>query len=269
LQKGKVLITGGTSGLGYELVKWFLREGYEVYATGRDQTRITNLNERVKFVKIDFSILADVKNCIQALLDNDTGFDVVINNAGVLSPPKFTLTENSMEYSFQVNYLAHLLINEMIIKNVRFNNPIKIISVTSPTYRYVKPGYKQVDKTGYSPFKVYAESKFYLLLIGEYLRKKYPEKDLIFIGYDPGTFSSEIFRMQNKWFQILYNVAAPFMRSPNKVAQNLGEILKKTELINGAVYRGKKSFRIIDQIEKEAIDVFMTKCYSQIEPYIR
>ena len=76
-----------------------------------------------------------------------------------------------------------------------------------------------------SSFKVYAESKLYLLLIGEYLCSKYPEKRLRFIGYDPGTFSSGIYRMQKKWFQVLYKIAAPFMRSPAKVAKALYQIL--------------------------------------------
>lgn len=269
MQRGKVLITGGTSGLGYELVKFFLREGYDVFATGRNQSRLIDSGERLHFVKVDFSDLADVKKSIQCLLDNGTRFDIVINNAGVLSPSEFTLTGNYVEYSFQVNFLSHLLLDELIVRGKSDIDPLTVVSVTSPVYKYVAPDYKIPEISRYRPFKVYAESKLYLLLIGEHLHKKYPEKDMRFIGYDPGTFSSGIYRMQKSWFQKMYRVAAPFMRSPLKVAKNLGEILEQNEIITGAIYRRKDSYRILNNIDKELIENFMTNCYDMIESFIR
>ena len=44
-------------------------------------------------------------------------------------------------------------------------------------------------------------------------------------SFDPGTFSSGIYRMQKRWFREMYRIAAPFMRSPVKVAKGLAELL--------------------------------------------
>ena len=268
MQKGRVLITGGTSGLGFELVKCFLREGFDVFAFGRDEKRLFDRGERLYFSKVDFSDLSDIKRSFQTLSDNGIGFDIVINNAGVLSPPEFTMTGNGLEYTFQVNFLSHLLLNEMIIREKGNDEPLTIVSVTSPVYRYFKPDFKIPDIIGYRPFKSYAESKLYLLMIGEYLLNKYPGKDLKFIGFDPGTFRSGIYRMQKNWFKKMYLVASPFMRNPSKVARILAEILLEQELVTGVVYRRKNRHRTLDHIDKEEIEKFMAICFDKIESFI-
>jgi NAD(P)-dependent dehydrogenase (short-subunit alcohol dehydrogenase family) len=220
-----ILITGGTSGLGLELVKLFLSEGSEVYVTGRNPKGLPLQNSKLHFIAVDFSDLKAVSEIINKFAGQSIKFDILVNNAGILSPPVYTTTNDSFEYTFQVNFLSHLLIDEMIIRNKTDSAPLTVVSVTSPVYKYVKPDFRMSDINRYRSFKVYAESKLYLLLIGEYLCSKYPEKRLRFIGYDPGTFSSGIYRMQKKWFQVLYKIAAPFMRSPAKVAKALYQIL--------------------------------------------
>lgn len=255
-----VLITGGTSGLGFELAKYFLRKGFNVYATGRDGIHISGLSERVKFIKVDFSDPSDVRKSIQNLLNQGIRFDIVINNAGVLSPPGFTKCSNGIEYTFQVNFLSHLLINELIIKEPVNRSPLIIVSVTSPVYKLVDPDFKLPEPEGYRSFKTYSESKYYMLFIGEYLMDKYPEGNLKFIGFNPGTFSSHIYRLQKGWFRNLYRIAGPFMKSPAKVAAKLGGVLAGKELINGMVYRNDNSYLKLKSDDKKAMAAFFSKC---------
>lgn len=265
MRKGKVLITGGTSGLGHELVKRFLQEGYDVYTTGRNQNNLLNLGDRIRFIKIDFADLSSVKASIQELLNTGISFDIVINNAGVLSPPAYTLTPNGLEYTFQVNFLAHLLIDDLILGKKDNGDPLTIATVTSPVFNFVKSDFKWPDGNAYSAIKSYSESKFYLLLIGEYLNKKYPEKPLSFIGFNPGTFSSGIYRMQNNWFHGMYHIASPFMRNPSKVAGLLKEILLEQEIHNGAVYRNRNNFKVLEHADSKVIDDFMIMCSGKLE----
>jgi NAD(P)-dependent dehydrogenase (short-subunit alcohol dehydrogenase family) len=231
-----VLITGGTSGLGLQLVKIFLSEGCKVYATGRDPKGLPLTNNRLHFIAMDFSDLGAVSATMNEPPLRSVKFDLIINNAGILSPPAFTITKDSIEYTFQVNFLSHLLLDELIIKNTDDKADLMVVSVGSPVYKHVKPDFKMSNIGGYCPFKVYAGSKLYLLLTGEYLRNKYPEKRLKFIGYDPGIFSSGILRMQKKWFQGLYKIAAPFMRSPANVAKKLYGILSAPISNDGVIY---------------------------------
>jgi retinol dehydrogenase-12 len=193
---------------------------------------------------------------------------MIINNAGVLSPSEFTLTENGFEYSFQVNFLSHLLLDELIRNERNDAEPLTIVSVTSPVYRYNKPLFKVVDKNSYRPFKSYADSKFYVLLIGGHLHNKYHEKNLQYFGFDPGTFSSGIYRMQRNWFKGLYKIAAPFMRNPSMVASYLATILEQENHLNGAVYSRVNKFRYPEFIKNESSEKFMKECGNFLDPYI-
>src|SRR5512133_3531568 len=122
----KILITGGTSGLGYELAKYFVSTGAEVYVTGRNPERLTGCGDVIHFIRMDFADLSDVKQKI--LLFSDTKPDLIINNAGVLGPHKFRMTKDGFEYTMQVNFLAHLLIDRMIAGARSSNEPLTIVS---------------------------------------------------------------------------------------------------------------------------------------------
>jgi NAD(P)-dependent dehydrogenase (short-subunit alcohol dehydrogenase family) len=267
-KSGRILITGGTSGLGLELVRSFLRLGYEVYSTGRNQKNVLNLNDKFHFIKADFSDLKEVTAAFHDLEKKSISFDTIINNAGVLSPPEFTLTGDGIEYTFQVNFLSHFLIDELILRKRSNTDPLTMVFVTSPVYKYIKTDFKVPLEKDYHSFKIYAKSKLYLLLIGEYLIRKYPGKKLRFIGFNPGTFSSGIYRMQNNWFKSLYRIAAPFMRSPEDVAFSLTEILGQEQFVNRSVYSFRKSFRDMDSIFNERNNEFLKECQRYIEPYL-
>jgi short-subunit dehydrogenase len=265
-----ILITGGTSGLGLELVKHYLSKSYNVYTTGRDLKNVVYSNERFHFMAVDFSDLSRVAEVIYHLNEQVISFDIIINNAGILSPPVYIETKDGYEYSFQVNFLSHLLLDEIILNNSKSTGFPFLASITSPVYSYMRniPDI-YVDRSDYKAFKSYVSSKFSLVLLGIYLSDKYKENYLRCISFNPGTFSSGICRMQKSWFKRMYSIASPFMRNPSKVAGILTEILQEQEIISGAVYRDKNSFRIPDNIDKEATENFMTKCYELIESYIK
>jgi NAD(P)-dependent dehydrogenase (short-subunit alcohol dehydrogenase family) len=232
----KILLTGGTSGLGLEIAKILISGGAEVYAMGRDLKGYSFANEKFRFIKADFADLKDLKASLSDILSQQIRFDVIINNAGVLSPPGYLETKDGFEYSFQVNFLSHLLINEMIIENKAYSDPLTILAVTSPVYKHIKPDFTFPGKNDYRPFRVYSESKFYLLLMGNYLKDEFKSDKFSFVGFNPGTFGSGIYRMQKPWFHIMYKIAAPFMRSPSKVAGSICRLLEKGEYAFTGIY---------------------------------
>jgi len=262
--KVKILITGGTSGLGLAMVRFFLQKGYEVVATGRNKISIPEYHDSFTFILADFSNLYQTSSVLKQLCETRR-FDIVINNAGILSPPGFTQTADGLECTFQVNFLSHLLVNEIILKNSLPGRPIIIAEVVSPVYRIAEKdlGIPVSDK-GYRPLKAYSNSKFQLALMCSYLPVKYPSAGFTCIGFNPGVFRSNIYRMQKKWFRIMYRIAAPFMRKPEKAAGRFYEVISKENLINGAIYRTGKKPGVIPRIESQASDRFLRECYEKI-----
>jgi NAD(P)-dependent dehydrogenase (short-subunit alcohol dehydrogenase family) len=267
--KGKILITGGTSGLGLGLTRFFLQKGYEVVATGRNKISMPDYNDSFTFTMADFNNLGQTSFAIKRLCETRR-FDIVINNAGILSPPEFTQTADGLECTFQVNFLSHLLVNEIILKNFLPGRPLIIAEVVSPVYRIAEKDLGiPISDEGYRPLKAYSNSKFHLALMCSYLPVKYPALDLTCIGFNPGVFRSNISRMQKRWFRIMYRMAAPFMRNPEKIAGRFYEVLSKADLINGAIYRPGKETGVIPRIDGKASDVFLRECYKKIGQYLK
>jgi retinol dehydrogenase-12 len=264
----KVLVTGGTSGLGLSLVKLFLKKGYEVVATGRQPVTIHEDAGRFTFLMTDFSSLNQTANAAKKLCRNFK-FDIVINNAGVLSPPDFLLTDDGFEYTFQVNFLSQLLLNEIILSNALPGKPVQVLNVTSMVYGIAENQLKIPDSvSGYRPLKAYANSKLYLALMCIHLPVKYPAMNLKCIAFDPGIFSSGIYRMQKKWFRVMYMVGALFMKSPEKTAGRIGEILETEDLINGTIYKSVNRKKKIPAVENKAASVFWQECYKVIGSFL-
>jgi NAD(P)-dependent dehydrogenase (short-subunit alcohol dehydrogenase family) len=269
ISTGKVLITGGTSGLGLELVKLFLNKGYNVVATGRQSLNLPVYEDKFNLFRIDFSDMNQVAVSIKKICDT-YDFNFVINNAGILSPPYFTPTINGFEYTFQVNFLSHLLINEIILREIKDDRTIKIATVTSPVYRLADTDLTvQSGVKDYGAMKAYTSSKLYLTLMCEFLPARYPGLNLKCFSFDPGTFSSGIYRMQKKWFQEMYHIASPFMRSPGKVAKTLSEIIINEEVKNGMIGDIRKRFRPVPVIDEQEKEAFRKACYDRIDPFLK
>jgi NAD(P)-dependent dehydrogenase (short-subunit alcohol dehydrogenase family) len=265
---GKVLITGGTSGLGLQLAKYFLEKGYEVVATGRKNVTIPEYGDRFSLLMADFSDMRQTSEAVKKICRNQR-FDIVINNAGVLSPPDFMLTDNGLEYTFQVNFLSHFLLDEIILKYAEPGQSLLIAATVSPVYRIAEKDLTIYTRASdYWPLKAYSNSKLYLALMCSYIPQKYPSRDLRCIGFDPGVFSSGIYRMQKEWFRILYRIASPFMKNPEKVAVRFGEVIEREDLIDGAIFKSGKGKGRLPVAENKAVNSFWKECNKIIEPYV-
>ncbi len=266
--KRTILITGGTSGLGIELVKQFLGSGNTVIAMGRRRVLFPEFENSFKLFLVDFSDLAQVAHITNKICEAYS-IEVIINNAGILSPPDYKSTVDGFEYTFQVNFLSHLLISEIILSRKKKGGELMIANVISPVYRIAGTEMIfQSGKPGYNAIKAYSASKLYLSQLYKLLHERWAEFNPECFGFDPGTFSSGIYRMQKKWFRTLYHIASPFMRSPEKVAKILYEIIIGTEVENGMIYDIRKRSRSSPEIDEEKIKVFLKACYEVIDPVV-
>jgi NAD(P)-dependent dehydrogenase (short-subunit alcohol dehydrogenase family) len=263
-----ILVTGGTSGLGLELVRVLLKAGYNVTATGRQLPQVDDSDGRFRFCRVDF---ADLKTSAAAFRDlaSDNRFFAVVNNAGVLSPPELTRTSDGLEYTFQVNFLAHLLLNEILLRNKPEPAELKIITVTSPVYRIgVIRDYQNNDASSYSPVRAYSSSKLYLAMMHTILKEKHDGKAPLCYSFDPGTFSSGISRLQKKWFRAMYKIAAPFMRNPSKVAVALAEFVLSDNVSPGAIYNSAGKCRSLPEFESTISKLFIGSSYAMINEFV-
>jgi len=135
--KGNVLITGGSSGIGEAMVKAFAEQGYAVWFTYRSgKNRAENL---VKILS-QFSVTAleldqSKPESITELLRQLPGkIDILINNAavGTRTVEKIAKTEDSQDMAFfQVNAIGPLWLTMKILPTMKKDGSGKIIFVSS------------------------------------------------------------------------------------------------------------------------------------------
>ena len=265
----QILITGGSSGLGLALVRLFLKDGYSVVATGRQQICLPEYGQRFEFHRVDFSNLSQTAESLRKICETHN-FSLIINNAGILSPPVYTATADGFEYTFQINFLSQLIVDEIVLLNADQGSSVKIAAITSMVYRLSSLGsIKLGEVNNYRPLKAYSDSKHLLILMSRHLSAKYKHLYLKCFTFDPGVFSSGIYRMQNKLFRQLYMIAAPYMRKPEKVAAVLADLLINHDIIDGSVYNIRKKIKRFAKTDPSVVDLFWKNVYSTIDIYLK
>ncbi|SFA95932.1 SDR family NAD(P)-dependent oxidoreductase [Selenomonas ruminantium] len=89
MQDKRILISGGTSGIGLAVAKLFLQAGAKVALMGRSEQRgeaaLQELwaGDRAIFVQGDVSRRADCRQALQQVIDKWAGLDVLVNSAGI------------------------------------------------------------------------------------------------------------------------------------------------------------------------------------------
>jgi 3-oxoacyl-[acyl-carrier protein] reductase len=90
LSEAKVLITGGSSGIGLETARVLIEQGARVVICGRNEARLREAADRIGAIAVpaDVSREADVLRLVEAVVNQLGGYNVLINNAafGHFSP---------------------------------------------------------------------------------------------------------------------------------------------------------------------------------------
>ncbi len=174
--KGKlVVITGATSGIGYETAKLFASNGADLLLINRNQeksVRVKNLleqqyNIRCSIHVADFTRLEDIHITAQMLTEIDRDISVLIHNAGVFNT-RLRLTQDGIEEVFQVNYLSSFIITYLIKEKLMNQKSARILLVNSEGHRFSLSGLNLDDlvwkKHHYTGLKSYGVAKTAQLL---------------------------------------------------------------------------------------------------------
>ena len=121
-QQGKVfIVTGGSGGVGKELVSILYQHNAKVYVLARSESKSNEAMAEIRkrhpsskgeliFLSLQLHDLTTIKATAQAFLERESRLDVVWNNAGVMIPPQGSKTAQGWELQLGVNVLAHWLL---------------------------------------------------------------------------------------------------------------------------------------------------------------
>ncbi|MBX2877960.1 MAG: SDR family NAD(P)-dependent oxidoreductase [Saprospiraceae bacterium] len=138
-----ILITGGTSGIGWELAQQLLKKNNRVIILGRDQGKLTAAK------KLGFSTihcdLVDVEQIEAAVLSIQNDFadlDVLFNNAGVQYNYDFTnavVALDKIHQEIMINVTGQLILTQLLIPVLSTSEHALVVNTTSALGMFPKP----------------------------------------------------------------------------------------------------------------------------------
>jgi NAD(P)-dependent dehydrogenase (short-subunit alcohol dehydrogenase family) len=172
--KGRTaLITGATDGVGRVVARALAQQGWRVLVHGRDRPRgealvreIEQAGGRATFLAADLASLAEVRRLADAVKQQTSRLDLLINNAGigsVGSAPGRQTSADGHELRFAVNYLAGFLLTHLLLPLLKASAPARIVNVASAGQQAID--FSDVMLTrGYSGGGAYRQSKLAQIL---------------------------------------------------------------------------------------------------------
>jgi NAD(P)-dependent dehydrogenase (short-subunit alcohol dehydrogenase family) len=139
-QTGKVVvITGTTSGIGYEQAKAFaarnatLVVGVRNVEKGEQQAgefRHANENAEIEVSYLDLGDLSSVRDFADKFSQTYDRLDVLINNAGLMAVP-YGKTKDGFETHIGVNYVAHFVLTALLLDKIKSTSGSRVVNVSS------------------------------------------------------------------------------------------------------------------------------------------
>lgn len=182
-QGRKVVITGATGGLGYETALALARAGADVLMTGRNAAKGRDALSRVqaavpgaavRYAHLDLADLASVEAFAGRLAGEWEAIDLLVNNAGVMTPPTRHETVDGFELQFGTNYLAHFALTGRLLPMLRKGRQTRVVNLSSGAHR-IQAAIHFDDlqwRQRYKPWPAYAQSKLAMILFAFELQRR-------------------------------------------------------------------------------------------------
>ncbi|WP_369059560.1 SDR family oxidoreductase [Caulobacter sp. 73W] len=181
-QQGRTAVVTGTGGLGFEDALALAAAGADVIIAGRNRIkgadavariRAATPQAKVSFEQVDLASLASVEAFATRLRSEIGAIDMLINNAGVMRPPKRLETDDGFELQLGVNYLGHFALTARLMPLLRKADKPRVITLSSVAARQGAINFDDLNaKRDYQPMPVYAQSKLACLLFSLELQRR-------------------------------------------------------------------------------------------------
>ncbi|MEL6538219.1 MAG: SDR family NAD(P)-dependent oxidoreductase [Bacteroidota bacterium] len=193
----KVLITGGTAGIGAAAAKAMAKVGHEVIVHGRSAKKCATVVEYIqaqggsaRAEMADFSSLNQVRAMADRL--SHQGVDILLNNAGVWMNQE-EVTENGFELTWQVNYLVPFLLTQRLLPSLLERSEPRVINISSSGHTAGRIHFDDINlREGYNGMTAYCQSKLAMVLFTQELARRTQGSSLIACSVDPGAVLTDL-----------------------------------------------------------------------------
>ena len=185
------IVTGTSSGIGFETSLALAREGYFTYATMRDTTKSGKIKEitqkenlKISILELDVDDEKSVKSAIAQILDQKQRVDVLVNNAGWgLWGCVEDVSVDEFKEQFETNFFSIIRLIQEVAPTMRKQSSGTIVNVSSV-----------VGRIGFPASPAYISSKFALEGLSESMRVEFAPFGVDVIIIEPGVIKTNFMK---------------------------------------------------------------------------
>ncbi len=202
------LVTGATSGLGFETLRVLTLRGAHVIATGRTRARAAEAcaeagaTDRTTPLGVDLEDWAGIVAATNAVRERGRPVDILICNAGIMHPTELRLV-NGFEQQFAVNHLGHFILCHRLLDLVRSAHQGRIVVVSSQLMSQAPASGIDFDNLdggrGFDTFRMYGQSKLANALMAFELARRLQGTTSTSNSLHPGVAHTNLDRSKPPW----------------------------------------------------------------------
>jgi NAD(P)-dependent dehydrogenase (short-subunit alcohol dehydrogenase family) len=196
------VVTGANSGIGFHTARQLARHGARVVLACRNLDSARSAADRIRddasapieVAELDLSKMASVRAFGEAW---GGPLDLLINNAGVMAPPRLTTTADGFELQFGTNHLGHFVLTGLLLRALlAAGSEARVVTVSSIAHH---GGTDEVLDgnvgAAYNPQRTYSQSKLANLLFAQQLQREADDRDipLTSVAAHPGVSATRLF----------------------------------------------------------------------------
>lgn len=181
-QSGHSAVITGTGGLGYENALALARAGANVVIAGRNPQKGAEAvaaikhavpRAQIRFGQVDLANLASVAAFATQLAQEQDSLDLLINNAGVMTPPDRRTTSDGFELQFGTNYLGHFALTAHVLPLLKKAQKPRVVTLGSVAARSGAINFDDLQaERSYRPMPVYSQSKLACIMFAFELSRR-------------------------------------------------------------------------------------------------
>jgi NAD(P)-dependent dehydrogenase (short-subunit alcohol dehydrogenase family) len=173
-----VVVTGGNSGIGRHVATALALRGARVTLAcrnvdaGEDAARAIRAEGggAVAVAHLDLASLDSVRAFAEAW---ERPLDLLVNNAGVMTPPRYRQTADGFELQFGTNHLGHFALTGRLLGHLLAAPEPRVVTVSSIAHHRGRADVLDANpRAGYQPERAYANSKLANLLFAAELARR-------------------------------------------------------------------------------------------------
>lgn len=193
------VVTGGNAGIGFQIARALTANGARVVLACRDVGAAAAAAARMHG-----PITPEAKHLDLASMESIREFartwtlplDLLVNNAGVMSPPKRRATVDGFEVQFGTNHLGHYALTGLLLPALLMPASARVVTISSIAHHGGDESVLDGNAgTPYNPQRTYSNSKLANLLFALELQRRFVEHDVpvASVAAHPGVASTGLF----------------------------------------------------------------------------